>query len=140
LLALVLAIAATAGAILVTRHREAGKTTQVALGGPAAPATHAGSPRNGRLSWPAGRSGWTVVLSSYPSRNGRATAIATAARAARAHLPQVGTLASGSYASLNPGYDVVFSGVYGSAADAQQALGRARQAGFSSAHTAQIAR
>jgi hypothetical protein len=140
LLALVLAIAATAGAILVTRLREAAKTTQVALGGAAAPATHAGSQQNGRLSWPAGRSGWTVVLSSYPSRKGRATALATAARAARAHLPQVGTLASGSYASLNPGYDVVFSGVYGAAADAQQALGRARQAGFGSAHTAQIAR
>ena len=68
------------------------------------------------------------------------TALATAARAARAHLPQVGTLASGSYASLNPGYDVVFSGIYGSSADAQKALGRARQAGFGGAHTAQIAR
>jgi hypothetical protein len=138
-LALVLAIAATVGAILVTRHRDGGSTTQVALGGPAAPATQPGSQQNGRLTWPAGQTGWTVVLSSYPALKGRVTALATAARAARAHLPQVGTLASGSYASLNPGYDVVFSGIYGSSADAEQALGRVRHAGFGSAHTAQIA-
>jgi hypothetical protein len=140
LLAFVLAIAATVGAILVTRHREGRSTTQVALGGPVAPVTRPPSQQNGKLTWPAGRSGWTVVLSSYPAPRGRVAALATAARAARAHVPQVGTLASGSYASLNPGYDVVFSGMYGSSADAQQALGRVRQAGFGSAHTAQIAR
>jgi hypothetical protein len=140
LLAFVLAIVATVGAIVVTRHREGGSATQVALGGPVAPVTHAGSQQNGRLTWPAGRSGWTVVLSSYPAPKGRVTALATAARAARAHLPQVGTLASGSYTSLNPGYDVVFSGIYGSSADADQALSRVRQTGFGSAHAAQIAR
>jgi hypothetical protein len=140
LVAFVLATVATVGAILVTRHREGGSTTKVALGSPVAPVTHAGSPQNGRLTWPAGQSGWTVVLSSYPAPKGRVTALATAARAARAHLPQVGTLASGSYASLNPGYDVVFSGIYGSSADAQQALSRVHQAGFGSAHAAQIAR
>ena len=139
-LALVVAIAATAGAILVTRHREAGRTTLVALGGAAAPAANTASGPNGRLVWPAGRSGWTVVLSSYPAPKGRVTALATAARAARARLPQVGTLASGSYASLYPGYDVVFSGIYGSSVDAQKALGRAREAGFGGAHTAEIAR
>ena len=140
LLAFVLAIAATVGAVLVTKDREGRSTTQVALGEPVTPATRAGSPQNGRLTWPAGRSGWTVVLSSYPTPKGRVAALATAARAARSHLPQVGTLASGSYASLNPGYDVVFSGIYGTSADAQQALKRARQAGFGSAHAAQIAR
>jgi hypothetical protein len=140
LLAFLLAIVATVGAILVTRHREGGSATQVALGGAVAPVTQTGSQQNGRLTWPAGRSGWTVVLSSYPALKGRVTALAAAARAARAHLPQVGTLASGSYASLNPGYDVVFSGIYGSSADAEQALEHVRQAGFSGAHTAQIAR
>jgi hypothetical protein len=140
LLAFVLAIAATVGAILVTKDREGRSTTQVALGAPVAPVTHGGSRQNGRLTWPAGRSGWTVVLASYPAPKGRVTALATAGRAARAQLTQVGTLASGSYASLNPGYDVVFSGIYGTSADAQQALSRARQAGFGSAHAAQIAR
>ncbi len=141
LLALMVAIAATAGAILVTRHREAGRTTlRLRSAARRLPATRAGARQNGRLTWPAGRSGWTVVLSSYPAAKGRVTALATAARAARAHLPQVGTLASGSYTSLNPGYDVVFSGLYGSSADAQKALAGARQAGFGSAHIAQIAR
>jgi hypothetical protein len=140
LVALVLAIAGTVGAIVVTNEREGGSTTQVALGGPAVPATQAGAQQNGRLTWPAGRSGWTVVLASYPAPKGRVTALATAARAARAHLPQVGTLPSSSYASLNPGYDVVFSGIYGASADAQKALGSARQSGFGGAHTAQIAR
>lgn len=140
LLALVVAIAAAAGAILVTRHREARRTTLVALGGPVAPTTQAGAQPNGRLVWPAGRSGWTVVLTSYPAPKGRVTALATALRAARARLPQVGTLPSGSYASLYPGYDVVFSGIYGSSADAQKALSGAREAGFGGAHTAQIAR
>ena len=140
LVALAVAIAGTAGAIVVTKEREAGRATQVALGGAAAPVTKTGARQNGRLTWPAGRSGWTVVLSSYPAPKGRVTALATAARAARANLPQVGTLASGTYASLNPGYDVVFSGMYDSAAAAQKALGGARQAGFGGAHTAQIAR
>jgi hypothetical protein len=140
LLALAVAIAGTAGAIAVTRHREARRTTLVALAATSAPAAKGGTQPNGRLVWPAGRSGWTVVLTSYPTPKGRAAALATAARAARAHLPQVGTLASGSYASLNPGYDVVFSGMYGSSAEAQTALSRARAAGFGSAHAAQIAR
>jgi hypothetical protein len=140
LVALVIAVAGTVGAIVVTKEREAGRTTKVALGGPATPAARSGVAQNGRLTWPAGRSGWTVVLSSYPAARGRVRALATATRAARADLPQVGTLASGSYASLNPGYDVVFSGIYGSATDAQKALSGARQAGFSGAHAAQIAR
>ena len=95
---------------------------------------------NGHLTWPARRSGWTVVLASYPEPKGRATARATAERAARARLAQVGTLDSSNYASLNPGYDVVFSGIYGSSAEAQTALERVRQAGFGAAHLAQIAR
>jgi hypothetical protein len=140
LLALVLAVAGTVGAIVVTKEREGGRTTQIALGGPAVPSTQAGAQQNGRLTWPNGRSGWTVILASYPAPKGRVTALATAARAARAHLLQVGTLASGSYASLNPGYDVVFSGIYGASADAEEALRGARQAGFGGAHTAQIAR
>lgn len=140
LLALVLAIAGTVGAIVVSKEREGGSTTQVAFGGPPLPVPHTGARPNGRLNWPAGRSGWTVVLASYPAAKGRVTALATATRAARAHLPQVGTLASGSYASENPGYVVVFSGIYGTSAAAEQALASARQAGFGGAHTAQIAR
>ena len=139
LLALVLAAAGTAAAIVVTHHRARGQSTLVATGATPAAATGAASTRNGHLTWPAGRTGWTVILVSYPSPKGRKTALATAVRAARAKLTQVGTLASGSYPSLNPGYNVVFSGIFATAAGAEAALGRARQAGFGGAHTARVA-
>jgi hypothetical protein len=139
LLAFVLAAAGAAAAIVVTHHRARGQATLVATGATPAAATGAGSTRNGHLTWPAGRSGWTVVLVSYPSPKGRKTALAEAIRAASAKLTQVGTLASGSYPSLNPGYNVVFSGIFATATGAETALSRARQAGFRGAHTAQIA-
>jgi len=139
LLGLVVATAGAAAAIVVSKHRAASNAPLVATT-PAPPGSRTARAPNGRLSWPAHRSGWTVVLSSYPEPRGRATARAAAGRAARAHLQQVGSLDSSNYASLNPGYDVVFSGIYGSSKEAQAALGRVRQAGFSAAHPAQIAR
>jgi hypothetical protein len=140
LLAFVLATAGAAAAVVVSRHRAVSSAPLVATS--ALPQIGARSSRaaNGHLTWPARRSGWTVVLSSYPEPKGRAAARATAERAARAKLLQVGTLDSSNYASLNPGYDVVFSGIYGSSAEAQAALEHARQAGFGTAHFAQIAR
>jgi hypothetical protein len=140
LAALVLATAGAATAVVVSTHRRISSAPLVATS--AAPASGARVSRaaNGHLTWPARRSGWTVVLSSYPEPKGRAAAGATALRAARAKLVQVGTLDSSNYASLNPGYAVVFSGIYGSSAAAQAALEHARQAGFRAAHFAQIAR
>jgi len=142
LLTLVVAAVAAAAAIVVSQHRAARSATLVAPASvPSLPLGRGrSSAANGRLAWPAGRSGWTAIVSSYPEPHGRKTARATAERAVKAHLPQVGTLDSSNYASLNPGYDVVFSGIYGSAAEAQVALKRLRQAGFSGAHIAQIAR
>jgi hypothetical protein len=108
---------------------------------PPEPTTPAPTPSqpNGRLTWPAG-DGWTIVLVSYPKGSGTAQALATATRAARAGLHQVGTLDSSSFASLQPGYVVVFSGVFGSKADADAAVATARQAGFAGAYSRQIAR
>ena len=97
-----------------------------------APAAHA--------SWPAGRRGWTIVLFSYPSTTGTTAAYSTASRATRQGLPEVGVLDSGRFASLHPGYYVVFSGVYSTAAEADAALRSVRAAGFSSAYTRQISR
>src|SRR4051812_22427375 len=71
-------------------------------------------PPNGRLSWPANENGWTIVLVSYPKTNGRPAARETAARAAKSGLLRVGILDSSLYASLQPGYLVVFTGIYGS--------------------------
>jgi cell division septation protein DedD len=97
-------------------------------------------PRNGHRTWPANENGWTIVLVSYPKTNGRPAALATAARGARAGLRQVGILDSGRYASLQPGYYVVFSGIYASKADADAGVGTARGAGFGGAYSRQIAR
>ena len=97
-------------------------------------------PKNGRLTWPANENGWTIVLVSYPKTNGRPAARATAARAASSGLNQVGILDSSRYASLQPGYFVVFTGIYGSKDDADAAVSTARQAGFGGAYSRQIAR
>jgi hypothetical protein len=94
----------------------------------------------GRIAWPATQDGWTIVLVSYPKLGGRASALATAARAVKAHLRQVGILDSGTYASLQPGYYVVFTGVYPSKDDADAGVSTARQAGFGGAYSRQISR
>jgi hypothetical protein len=97
-------------------------------------------PANGRTPWPAGQSGWTVVLESLPAtKAGRRTAQTRADRAARNGLPDVGVLVSSRYSTLHPGYFVIFSGVYDSRADAESTLRAAASAGFSAAYVRQIA-
>ena len=78
--------------------------------------------------WPSGADGWTVVLASYPQTGGRKAAAARAKQARAKGLPQVGVLDSSRYASLHPGFWVVFSGIYGSEAEATSALEPARKA------------
>ena len=80
------------------------------------------------------------MLVSYPKTNGRTTALATASRAAKANLRQVGIIDSGGFASLQPGYFVVWSGIYASKSDADAGVGTARQAGFGGAYSRQITR
>jgi hypothetical protein len=99
-----------------------------------------GAGANGRTAWPAGESGWTIVLVSYPKALGQSQALATATRAARKGLNEVGVIDSSDYASLQPGYLVVFTGIYGAKADADAAVSTARQAGFGGAYSRQIAR
>jgi hypothetical protein len=169
LLTLIVAAVGAAGAIAVTEHREGAKrnvftapTASVAVAEPtvvpttprtgdtstlpSAPepkstgATAGTGSRNERLHWPADENGWTIVLVSYPKTTGRPSALATAARGAKSGLRQVGILDSGRYASLQPGYYVVFSGIYASKADADAGVGTARGAGFGGAYSRQIAR
>jgi hypothetical protein len=97
-------------------------------------------PPNGRTVWPVGKNGWTIVLISYPKTGGRPAALATATRAAKAHLPEVGVLDSARFPSLHPGYYVVFSGIYGAKASADAALRTARASGFAGAYSRQISR
>lgn len=129
----------------------AGAAAAVALGGwragthpgtivdPAPAAAAAGLPGAG-TPWPVGEAGWTVALSSLPASGGRKAADALAARATADGLPAVGVLDSSSFASLQPGYYVVFSGVYGSSSDAGAALPSVQAHGFAGAYSIRIAR
>jgi hypothetical protein len=160
LLALPVAAAGAAAAIVIAHHRAAGRPHVITAISPVAVAeptavvstsaatstlptppepTTTGKPSKGRQTWPAGTSGWTIVLVSYPKTTGRRAARQTAVKAAKAGLPQVGVLDSSLYASLQPGYEVVFSGIYGSQAEANAAVVSAHQAGFGAAYSRQIA-
>jgi hypothetical protein len=100
------------------------------------------APRPGALTaWPAGQSGYTVVLESIPaSSSGRALALERARSASRAGLPQVGVLDSNLYSSLHPGYSVVFSGIYDSRDEADRAQAAANAKGFTAAYVREITR
>lgn len=92
------------------------------------------------VEWPADEDGFTVVLSSLPVSGGRDLAMQTARRGIREGLKEVGVLDSEDYASLHPGFFVVFAGVYPSLDAAQNAVGDARDAGFSNAYAREITR
>lgn len=160
LVALLVAVAGAAAAITVSDHRaprtvavfSAPATVAVAAPTPvtSTPSHPASTPTttlpvppepgaNGRLTWPKNENGWTVVLVSYPKVSGRAQALATATKAAKG-LREVGVLDSGGFASLQPGYLVVFAGVYASKGAADGAVPTARQAGYPGAYSRQIAR
>jgi hypothetical protein len=88
--------------------------------------------------WPAGKSGWTVVLASLPTANGRAFALAQARAAEHSGLQAVGIIDSSQYASLHPGYYVLFSGVYTSLDDANTAATTAQSRGYRRAYARRI--
>jgi hypothetical protein len=89
------------------------------------------------ITWPRDTRGWTIVLLSLPQQNGRDAASAQAKKARDGGLRRVGVLDSSRYASLHPGYYVVFQGVYEDEAEASSALQRAR-AVFPSAYQREI--
>jgi hypothetical protein len=93
----------------------------------------------GNTTWPAGKDGFTVILKSVPTSNGRSQADAAANKARTNGLTQVGVLNSSDYSSLNPGYYVTFTGIYDTNAQAQAALPNARSRGFPTAYAREIA-
>jgi hypothetical protein len=95
-------------------------------------------PSNEILAWPEGTSGFTVVLESIPTSAGRALANRKARAAQKTGLDEVGVLNSSRYASLHPGYFVVFSGIFDSMADAQSTLETAQANGYQAAYARQI--
>jgi hypothetical protein len=153
LLGLLVALVGTGAAIAISSDGDEPDTISVATGGsrtvtaptptvtePAttaattAPATTAPTttappppPTNpAAIAWPRDRRGWTIVLLSLPQSNGRPAANEQATRARQRGLRRVGVLDSSRYASLHPGYYVVFHGVFASEAEAASALQRAR--------------
>jgi hypothetical protein len=90
------------------------------------------------VTWPAGRGGWTIVLDSLPSSNGRAPALAEARQALHLGLKKVGVLDSAEFSSLHPGYFVVFFGIYASQAAAQSSIIDAHQKGYGGAYPRRI--
>lgn len=95
-------------------------------------------PPAGPAEWPAGQSGYTVVLVSVPTSDGRAAAEAQAERAIDAGLSEVGVLNSSDYSSLHPGYFVVFSGIRASFDETQADLQAAHPGGYPRAYQRQI--
>ena len=106
------------------------------------PATTSSTPTapGGLIGWPAARNGFTVVIESIPTSAGRSFAVARAQAAARSGLPQVGVLNSGGFSSLHPGYFVVFSGVYASQSEADQARVTVSGKGYPAAYAREIRR
>jgi hypothetical protein len=152
LVALLVAAGGAAAAIAATRGPgQHGPSTIVAVS-PLRPAPPPPSPPPARhaskqarpqegphlISWPAGN-GYTIVLATLPLAQGAAAARTKALAALRHGLPQVGVLVSSSYPSLQPGYYMVFSGVFASLAAAQSSLDTAK-AWFSSAYARPIVR
>jgi hypothetical protein len=95
---------------------------------------------NALAAWPTDKTGYTLVLVSLPVAGGRPAALARARQAKRAGLTDVGILVSSDYSSLHPGYYVVFSGIYGSQAEATAAVAAAHAHGFPGAYQARVTR
>lgn len=130
--AVMLAVAVLGGAAAIAATGGNGGTQKLltATGGFATtPTRGAVGPLTGTkkiVDWPLGQDGWTITLASLPQTGGRKTAIARARQAQRRGLRIVGILDSSRYASLHPGYWVVFAGVYASEAEAASQLEEAR--------------
>lgn len=89
-------------------------------------ATTTTTPTGSIRSWPAGKDGYTIVLSSTETSRGRDPAERKANDAIAQGLPEVGVLNSSDYLTLNPGYYVVFTGVYDTIGQARSNLPTAR--------------
>lgn len=132
-----LVIAAVGATIAVAANRSDGSEATVVALSPLRPAPPA-KVEAGLVAWPR-RDGYTIVLATVPAKSTGKLADTRARRAVRSQLSDVGILASSDFASLHPGYQVVFTGIYGSLEDAQAALSRARSA-FGNAYVQQITR
>ena len=88
---------------------------------------------------PKARDGYTVVIASIPARGNGLSEANAKAKEARTRGLRAGVLESGKFASLHPGYYVVFAGVYGSLEEAERAS-RAATSKFPNAYAREVAR
>jgi hypothetical protein len=152
-----LTVLATAAAILASDEGESAVRTIVATEGaptvePPTPTVTAFTPTTtaprrtttrparqaGPIEWPEGRSGHTVIVDSVPTTRGREAALRVARAAIAAGLPRVGVLDSSQYASLRPGYFVVFSGLYETEDEALAAVESAVANGYRRAYEREV--
>jgi hypothetical protein len=89
-------------------------------------------------TWPAGKDGYTVVLTSVPLSQGRDAAADVARRALRAGVTEAGVLESSDFSSLRPGFHVAFAGVHDTLDEATTALPGVRGKGFPLAYVREI--
>ena len=99
---------------------------------PKPPATR---PKSSLATWPA-RDGFTVVIASIPARGTGLSDATAKAKEARTRGLRAGELDSGKFASLHPGYYVVFAGIY---EEAQRAA-RAAASKYPNAYAREVAR
>jgi hypothetical protein len=97
-----------------------------------------GTTTGSNVTWPPSKDGFTVVLKSVPTSNGRSQAEAAADKARANGLSQVGILNSTDFSSLNPGYYVTFTGIYDTESQANAALQNARSKGFPTAYVREV--
>jgi hypothetical protein len=130
--ALTIAVAGAAVAVAATTSDGDSAEVVTATGGFATVPTTSTVPApeggpSGIVEWPTGEDGWTIVLASLPQTEGQRVAVARTREARRKGLSPVGILDSSQYASLHPGYWIVFTGIYGSEAEAASSLQPARR-------------
>jgi hypothetical protein len=79
------------------------------------------------------------VIASIPARGNGLSEANAKAKEARTRGLRAGVLESGKYASLHPGYYVVFAGIYGSLEEAERAA-RAAISKYPNAYAREVAR
>jgi hypothetical protein len=114
--------------------------TPITISGAAAGAApSAAAPVTFHSDWPADRDGWTIALQALPKARTDAAAVARAKTAAAGQgAADVGALDSDAYRSLSGGSYVVYSGVFGSRAEATTARARLAKA-FGDARVVHVA-
>jgi hypothetical protein len=132
------ALAVAAGAATVAAAVDTGGPRTIVALGRLRPAPAAMPVGGGFTAW-LRADAFTIAVGTLPADRGLAAARQRARRALRGGLEDVGVLSSSGYASLHPGYFIVFSGVYDTADEAQAALPRAKRS-FPNARVLRIIR